>query len=164
MKIVLAVLLTFSAQWALGLPPAPPWLQWPILPMVWIIAPPMRHQFEHVFVTGLGLGLAWDLLFEPVVGPGAIAWSAGALAAAWTVRKLGDHSARSWALLGAGGALLVAGVRYAALLPLGLAIPPRMLDLAASAVATGLWCALVAWLLAMDIPARIRRYRRSRLR
>ncbi len=164
MKIALTVFLTFVAQWILGLPAAPTWLQGVLLPMVWIIGPPMRHRFDHIFVAGLGLGLGWDLLFEPIIGPGAFAWSAAALAVAWTIRKVGDHSARSWGVLGAGGALLVSGLRYVALLPLGLAVPPRFLDLVIGAVSTGLWCALVAFILAADLPGRVRRYRRSRLR
>ncbi|HHQ48781.1 MAG TPA: hypothetical protein ENK19_07850 [Acidobacteria bacterium] len=164
MIIALAVFLTFAAQWVLGLPATPSWLQWTLLPMVWIVGPPMRHRFDRVFLTGLGLGLAWDVLFDPVVGPGAIAWSATALVAAWTVRKAGDHTARSWALIGAGGALVVAGVRYLALLPLGLAAVPRPVDLGVMAFSTGLWCGLVAVLLGLDLPARIRSFRRSRLR
>ena len=164
MKVFLAVLLTYMVQWMLGIPAAPSWLQWVLLPMVWIVAPPMRHRFDRIFFVGLALGLGWDLLFEPIVGPGMIAWSATALVVAWIIRKVGDHSARSWSILGAVGTVLVSGVAYLALLPLGAASLPRLADLAVGAILTGLWCGLVAFVLAMNLPARVRRYRRSRLR
>lgn len=164
MILAAAVILSFVAQWILGMPSLPTWAQGIMIPMVWIVAPPMRHHSEHVFVIGLGLGLAWDLLFEPVVGPGAIAWSAAALIVAWTVRRIGEHSALSWGLLGAGGALLVVAFRVVVQAPLGMASPPSPLLVATGALGTGLWCSWVAWILGMDLPGRIRRYRRSRLR
>ncbi len=164
MKLAVAVVLSYVVQWILGMPAFPTWAQGVLLPMVWVVGPPMRHSTRHVFLTGLGLGLAWDLLFEPIVGPGAIAWSAAALIVAWTVRRVGKHSALSWGLLGAGGTALVAGCRFLSLLPLGRAASPPLVQIAAGTVGTGLVCSVAALILGMNLPGRIRRYRRGRLR
>lgn len=164
MKLAVAAVLSFVVQWILGMPVFPAWAQGVLLPMVWVVGPPMRHRTQHVFLTGLGLGLTWDLLFEPIVGPGAIAWSAAALIVAWTVRRVGKHSVLSWGLLGAGGTVLVAGFRFLALIPLGRAVPPPLVQIAAGTAGTGLLCAVAVLILGMDLSGRVRRYRRGRLR
>jgi hypothetical protein len=135
-----------------------------LLPMVFIIGPPLLVEERRWPHFALVLGLAWDLLLEPVVGPGAIAWSAAAVAVATVTPLVADRSSRAWLAFGALGATLVIVVRHLALLPLGLSTGLTLRSLATSVVLTSLWCGLVGWLIALDLPQRWRRHRARKLR
>ena len=75
MKLAILIVVSLVAQVALGRPAAPDWFSLILLPTVFIIAPSLLHAERRWPHFALVLGLAWDLMLEPVVGPGAIAWS-----------------------------------------------------------------------------------------
>jgi len=140
-RLVLLVILTLVAQRALSSPGLPSWPAEIILPAVWIVAPPLRHHRPRWPYLALLIGIGWDLLMEPVVGPGGIAWSAAAA-----------------------GALILILVRQMALMPLGLASFPTLDLLTRTVVFTAVWCGLVGGILSLDLPSRWRSYRVRTLR
>ncbi|MEE4270938.1 MAG: hypothetical protein V2I67_04650 [Thermoanaerobaculales bacterium] len=164
MKTALLAAATLSAQAALGLPSSPSWMAAVLLPVVFITAPPLLRSERRWPHFALLLGLAWDLMLEPVVGPGAIAWSAAAVAIGLVVPLVADRSPRAWLVFGALGAALVIVVREAALLPLGLAGGLSWRSTAVSVSLTALWCCLVGWIIALDLPSRWLRFRSRKLR
>jgi hypothetical protein len=165
MVVALLVVLTLAAQVALTTPGSPAWGTEILLPMVWIVGPAMRLHGPRWTYLALALGVGWDLVLrEVVIGPGGIAWSATALVAFATAGIVADRSPRAWFALGAGGSLVFLSVRYLTLLPLGLATPVPWPTLVRSPLLTGAWCALVGLLLALDLPARYRRWRARKLR
>jgi hypothetical protein len=158
MALALAVQVTF------GWPGAPEWLASILLPMVFVIGPPLLHPERRWPHAALGLGLAWDLVLEPVVGPGAIAWSATAVAIGFVVPLVTDRSPRAWLAFGALGALIMVVVRHLALMPLGLPTILTVRSVALTVALTAVWCCLTGWLLALDLPARWRVFRARKLR
>ncbi len=165
MIVLPLVALTLLAQLTLALPGLPSWAADVLVPMIWVVGPPMgmkRPQWPYV---GLVIGVSLDIvLAEPVVGPGGIAWAAAALAARWLSTVMVDRSPKAWFALGAAATVVVIVVRYLALLPLGLATRLIWPQLAFSSLLTAAWCALVAGLFALDLPKRWRSRRSRRLR
>ena len=164
MIVALLVAATLVVQRVLGAPGAPPWTAGMLLPMVWLVAPRIRNPLPGVPLAAIALGIGWDLLLEPVIGVGGIAWSAAALAIAGVAALVADRSPFAWFGFGALGAVVMVAVRDLALLPLGLASRLDLVDVFRSALLTGAWVGLVGWVLALDLPARWRRYRVRRLR
>jgi len=162
-KLAAAVTATLLVQRLLGAPGIPPWLSLALLPMVWLVAPPMLHRRDNPLVLGLLTGLGWDLLLEPVIGPGGIAWSGTALVVVWVAGRIADRSPKAWGAIGTLGALVVTGLDHLAALPLGGAALPSPVTVALQALATGLWCSLAGWLVTADLPVRWRRFRTRRL-
>lgn len=164
MIVVLLAVATLAIQVALGLPSAPAFLAAILLPMVFIIGPPLLVSDRRWPHFALALGLAWDLMLEPVVGPGAIAWSAAAVVIGAVVPLVADRSPRAWLAFGALGAAIVILVRALALLPLGMATGLTSRSVLISVVLTAVWCGLVGWILALDLPSRWNTYRARTLR
>jgi hypothetical protein len=165
MKIALLLALSLAIQLAFGLPAAPGWLATILLPTVFIIAPPLMFAEKRWPYFAIGLGLAWDLVvLGPVIGPGAIAWSAAAVVVSTLAPLVADRSTRAWIAFGALGALVMILVRHVALLPLGLATTLEWEYVLTSTLLTSLWCGLVGWVFALDLPSRWRSYRARKLR
>jgi hypothetical protein len=164
MKWGLLLIGSFIAQRLLGLPGLPAWGTGLLVPAVWLVAVATRTERPSPLLVGLVIGAAWDVVMEPLLGPGAIAWSAAALATVWTASWVADRSPRMWAALGALTAIIVHLVHELALLPLGVATPLRWWTVAVSALLTAAWCGLVGWLLTLDLAARWAFYRHRRLR
>jgi hypothetical protein len=132
--------------------------------MVFVVVPPLLREERRWPHTALALGLAWDVVLEPVVGPGAIAWSAAAVAVGAVVPLVADRSARAWLASGAFGALVFVLVRHLARLPLGLPSDFSWRWLLSAMVLTALWCGAVGWSIALDLPTRWRTHRARKLR
>lgn len=164
MRTVVLVAAAMIVQIALGWPFAPGWLASILLPMVFVVGPPLLLEERRWPHSALALGLLWDLLFEPVIGPGAIAWSAAAVVVSLLVPLVADRSPRAWLAFGALGALVMISVRWVALLPLGLPGDLSWRSLLLSVGLTGLWCGLVGWIIALDLPTRWQVHRARRLR
>jgi hypothetical protein len=163
-KTALLVAATLLLQYLLGLPGMPHWSVDLMVPMVWVVGPSLlRHERQWPYLA-LTVGLAWDLLLEPIVGPGGIAWSASALVCWGLAVVVADRSPRAWFAFGAVGAAVVILVRQLALLPLGQAAPLLWVSLFRSILLTGIWCGMVSWIIVLDLPQRWRRYRARRLR
>ncbi len=164
MTTVLLLLATFAAQRILVLPGLPPWPAAVLLPAVWITGPALRGRKLDPFLAGIGLGLAWDLMFEPVIGPGGIAWSLAAVAV-WRLASLvADRSPLTWAGMGGVAAIVVILGRSAALVPLGMSSPPAPRFVLAGVLLTALWCGAVGLVLAADLEGLRRRIRTRKLR
>ena len=71
---------------------------------------------------------------------------------------------KAWAALAAVATVVVVEVHRVTLLPLGVSRPVGWIDLLLSAVATALWCGLIGWLLALDLPKRWHAWRARKLR
>ena len=69
-KIAILAVVTLVFQRVLGMPGMPAWCGHLILPTIWIVAASLVRKERHWPYEALLLGLAWDLLFGPVVGPG----------------------------------------------------------------------------------------------
>lgn len=163
-KIAILAAVTLIGQRAFGLPGLPAWLEHIILPMVWIVAASLLRKERHWPYEALLLGLAWDLLFCPVIGPGGIAWTAACLSLYGLASVVADRSPRAWLAFGAVGTLVVILVQRLALMPLGLATSLTLRDLMWSVLLTGLWCGLVGTALAFDFGKHWRAYRVRKLR
>jgi cell shape-determining protein MreD len=163
-KIAVLAALTLVFQRALGMPGMPVWLGHLILPMIWIVAASLLRKERHWPYEALLLGLAWDLLFGPVVGPGGIAWTAACLSLYGLASVVADRSPKAWAAFGAVGAVVVILVQRLAVMPFGLASFLTFSQLAWSAILTGLWCGLVGSLLALDLGKHWRAYQVRKLR
>jgi len=163
-KAAILLAITLVAQVALGLPESPAWLAAILLPMVFVVGPPLLMAERRWPHFALLLGLAWDLVLEPVVGPGAIAWSASAVAVGFVVPLVADRSPRAWVAFGALGTGLMIVVRHLALMPLGLAAELTGSYVLLSVVLTSLWCGLVGWIIALDLPTRWITHRARKLR
>ena len=164
MNTVFLLIAIFIAQVVLGWPASPGWLSTILLPMVFVIGPPLLMQERRWPHFALGLGRVWDLLFEPVVGPGAIAWSAAAVAVSAVAPLVADRSPRAWWAFGALGAGLMILVRHIALIPLGLSTDLTLRYLVFSIGLTSLWCGVVGSVIALDLPTRWRARRARKLR
>jgi len=164
LKIVVPVLLTLLVQRMLGLPGLPSWTSEVLLPVVWIVAAALLQKERGWPYHALILGLGWDVLFEPVIGPGGIAWSAACLALYAFAGFVADRSPKMWAAFGAVGAALVTVFHSAALIPLGLPYSLPVGHWLRMVVFTGLWCGLVGATLGLDLPGQWRAYRSRKLR
>ena len=163
-KIMASAVLTLVAQRALGAPGLPTWPSEIILPTVLIVAASLRLRERRWPYEVLLLGLGWDLLFEPVIGPGGIAWSAAALCLHALASFVADRSTKAWFGFGAVGALVITVVHEVALLPLGLGASMTVPHILRTTILTGLWCGLVSAVLRIDIPTRWRAHRARKLR
>jgi len=163
-RTVAFAVLTLVAQRVLGAPALPMWPSEILLPIVLIVAASLRSREWHWPYEALLLGLGWDLLLEPVVGPGGIAWSAAALCLHALASFIADRSTKAWIGFGAVGALVVILVHEVALLPLGLGTSMTVPHILRTAILSALWCGLVSAVLALDIPKRWRAYRVRKLR
>jgi hypothetical protein len=164
MTIDLLVILTLLVQRMLGLPGLPPWTAEVLLPVVWIVAAALRQKERGWPFQALLLGIAWDILFEPVIGPGGIAWSAACLVLYALAGLVADRSPKMWIGFGMVGAAVVTVVQRAALVPLGLPFSLTLGHWVRLVVLTGLWCGLVGSILVLDLPAQVRAYRSRKLR
>ena len=163
-KIAALALVTLVLQRVLGLPGMPAWFGHLILPMIWIVAASLGRKERHWPYDALLLGLAWDLLLGPVVGPGGIAWTAACLSLYGLASVVADRSPVAWAAFGAVGAVIVILVQRLALMPLGLADYFSISRLVWSAVLTGLWCGFIGTVLALDLGKHWRAYQVRKLR
>jgi hypothetical protein len=163
-KTALLAVLALLGQRLLGAPGMPDWSSLVVVPAVVIVAPALLEHGRRRILPSMLLGLGWDLVLEPVVGPGGIAWSATALALGGLAGIVADRSVKAWFGFGMAAALLLAATRAAALAPLGLSLGLTPWRLLVYTVATGLWCALVGWLRTLDLPSRWRVWRARRLR
>jgi len=163
-KIAIFAAVTLVLQRVLGMPGMPVWLSHLILPMIWIVAASLIRKERHWPYEALLLGLAWDLLFGPVVGPGGIAWTAACLSLYGLASVVADRSPRAWAAFGAVGTVIVVLVQRLAVMPLGLASSLTFSQLAWSAILTGLWCGFVGTILALDLGKHLRAYQVRKLR
>lgn len=164
MNTAFLLVVIFVAQVVLGWPVSPGWLSTILLPMVFVVGPPLLMQERRWPHFALLLGLVWDLLFEPVIGPGAIAWSAAAVAVSAVAPLVADRSPRAWWAFGALGAGLMIVVRHIALIPLGVSTDLTWRYLLFSIGLTSLWCGVVGWVIALDLPSRWRARRARKLR
>ena len=164
LRFLLPAVLTLLIQRLLGMPGLPSWSTEVILPMVWIVAAALLRKEPGWPYEALILGLAWDLLLEPVVGPGGIAWSASCLALYALAGVVADRSPRAWAGFGLVGTAVLTLVHQAALIPLGLPLSLTLGHWVRSLLFTSIWCGLVGFTLAVDLPSRWRAYRSRRLR
>lgn len=165
LRLVLLVLVTLIGQRLLGTPGLPAWASEINLVSVWIVASSLRSEQRGWPYGALILGLAWDLILEqPAIGPGAIAWSAAALGLTALAGFVADRSPTAWAGFGALAAPVVMVVDYLALLPLGIEYSMTGGQLLRTAVFSGLWCGLVALVLAIDVPKHLRDLRVRKLR
>ncbi len=164
MTAVVLVAFALAAQVMLGWPVWPHWLAAVLLPMAFVVGRPLRHEERRWPHSALAIGLAWDLVLEPVIGPGAIAWSAAAVVIGLLAPLVADRSVRAWFAFGAVGAAVMVGVRQLALLPLGIATPLTLRFALLAIGLTSLWCGFVGWILALDLPSRWRAHRARKLR
>lgn len=166
MRAVIATLagVTLVLQRVLGMPGMPAWFGCLMLPMIFIVALSLTRKERHWPYEALLLGLTWDLLFGPVVGPGGIAWTAACLGLYGLASVVADRSPKAWAALGAVGAVVVILVQRLALMPLGLAGFFSFSQLALSAALTGLWCGFIGMVLALDLGKHWRAYHVRKLR
>jgi hypothetical protein len=164
MKVALLAAATLIVQRALGWPGMPGWLGIVMLPMVFLVGPSMLQYGRSWVQFAIVLGLAWDLMLEPVIGPGGIAWSAAALSLSALAGVVADRSPKAWIVFGAAGTALVETFRWIALAPLSLNPPVVWHQLLWEILATALWCGLVGWILSLDLALRWRTYRARKLR
>jgi hypothetical protein len=164
MKVAGLALLALVVQRALGSPGMPEWMGLLMLPMVFIVGASLVQFDRRWTQLAIVLGLGWDLMLEPLVGPGGIAWSASALALSVLAGIIADRSPRAWFVFGAAGTALVIVVRWIALLPLGRSAPLEWRALVLTTLVTALWCGLVGWIRALDLGARWHAYRTRKLR
>lgn len=163
-RLVIPVLLTLLVQRMLGMPGLPSWTAEIVLPAVWIVASALLVRDRGWPWEALALGIAWDILLEPLVGPGGIAWSAAGVALYALAGVVADRSAKAWAGFGATAAAVVFVVHHLALLPLGLASSFTAMHLIRTTLLTGAWCGLVKIVIALDLPSQWRAYRVRKLR
>jgi hypothetical protein len=164
MKAALLAAAALVLQRALGWPGMPSWAGLVVLPMVFVVGPSLLRYDRRWTLLAIVLGLGWDLMLEPVVGPGGIAWSAAALALSALAGIVADRSPKAWFAFGAASTSTVPGVQSLALLPLGLTSPVDWRLLLLTTLATAVWCGVVGWMRALDVPARWRSYRARTLR
>ncbi len=167
MKVWVAVLvvLTLMGQRILGSPGLPAWVSEINLVSVWIVALSLLSDHRRWPYEAVILGLLWDLVLDqPVIGPGGIAWSAAALALFALAGVVADRSPTAWAGFGALVAPAVALVHYLTLLPLGIEPSMTPLHLLRTAIFSGLWCGIIGFVLAIDLPKHLRTIRVRKLR
>ena len=162
-RTIVLIVVTLIVQRVFGMPGLPVWSSEILLPAIWLVSPALlRHDRRWVYFAVL-LGVGWDLLLEPVVGPGGIAWSVAALCLLALAGVVADRSPKAWAFFGGVCALVVIFARRLALLPLGLVAPLTLPHVVRSTLLTALWCGFIGTILALDLPARWRAYRVRKL-
>jgi hypothetical protein len=164
MKVAILAAATLMLQRALGWPGMPGWASLVTLPMVLLVAAALLQHGSRWTQLAIPLGLGWDLLLEPVVGPGGIAWSVAALALSGLAGVVADRSPKAWFAFGAAGTAVMVTTRAVTLLPLGMWRPIPWSPLVTNLLATAILCGLIGWLRARDIPSRWRAYRVRKLR
>lgn len=164
MRWAALVLLCLTLQRALSVPGVPSWAGGIMVPALLVVGRPLVGLAGREFWFGLLLGLGWDVVMEPVVGPGGIVWSASALAVGWTIRFIADRSPAAWCGLGILVATLVTVLRHLVYLTLGISEGLWWIGAARGALLTGVLCGVVGWIRELDLPSRWRQYRRRRLR
>ena len=164
MKNALLIVLTLLIQRALGAPGGPEWSGLVLLPMVWIAGSAVLDAGRRWIWIALVIGISWDLLLEPIIGPGGIAWSASALVVTGLASVVADRSFKAWFAFGAVGTLVVVVVQRLVLLPLGIDAGWRWIDLGLTVLATAAWCGAVGWIGSLDLVTRWRAYRARKLR
>ena len=163
-RIFALVAITLVIQRLLGHPQILPLATALLLPMPWIIGPPLLDFDRRWYWLSFPIGIGWDLFFEPVVGIGAIAWSAPALLT-WIVTSIAaERRAHAWFVAGAGGTVVFWLIRSICSMPLDLPGTPTWPWIGISALLTGTWCVVVHVVMVLDFPARWRRRQASRLR
>ena len=163
-KLVLPALLTLLGQRFLGMPGLPRWSADLVLPVIWLVAAALLRKERPWPLEALLLGLAWDALMAPVIGPGGIAWTAAALTLNQLATVVADRSPKAWAGFGAVGALAVVMVHQLAMLPLGFELSATLPQLLRTALLSGGWCGAVGIVLGLDLPQRWRVLRARKLR
>ena len=163
-RVIVLAALTLVAQRALGLPGMPTIPSHVMFPVVWIVAASLMRKERYWPYEALLLGLAWDLLFSPVVGPGGIAWTASCISLYGFASVVADRSPWAWLAFGVVGTTVVILVQRLAEMPLGLASSLTVDRLIWSPLLTGLWCGLVGIILALDFGKHWRAYRVRKLR
>jgi hypothetical protein len=163
-RIILLVALTLLVQRMLGLPGLPLWTAEILLPVAWIVAAALLQKERGWPYHALILGLAWDVLFEPVIGPGGIAWSAACLVLYALAGLAADRSPKMWVVFGAVGAAVITLIHRAALVPLGFPFSLTPGHWFRVVLFTGVWCGLVGATLRLDLPSQWRAYRSRKLR
>lgn len=164
LQILALTIVTLVVQRAFGMPGMPKVLSLILLPMVWIVALSMLRKERHWPYEALILGLVWDLLFGPVVGPGGISWTATCLGLYALAAVVADRSPKAWAAFGGVGAVVVILVQRLAEAPLGLSTSLTLEHVIWSSLLTGLWCGVAGTALALDFGKRWRAYRVRKLR
>ena len=164
MKTAALVLLALFAQRLLGIPGLPSWSSEVLLPMALVVAMSLKRRERRWPYEALLLGLGWDAVLEPVVGPGGIAWSAAALCLSAASRLVGDRSPRAWVGFGAVGTIVALVVQRLALLPLGLGTSWNLPSMIRTVLFTALWCGVVGAISALDLQKHWHAYRARKLR
>ncbi len=164
LKIFALVTVTLAAQRLLGHPQAWPVAAALLFPMPWIVGPPLQELDHRWYWLSFGIGFGWDLLFEPVIGPGVIAWSAAALMTWFGCSVVAERRGRAWFAFGVGGTLVFWLIRSVCYLPLDLPGTPTWSWVGISVILTGVWCALVHGVIALKLPERWQQHRTRRLR
>jgi hypothetical protein len=164
MSVFLLVAATLLGQRLLSSPGMPPEAGLVVLPMVWIVGGALCERGHRFIYLALALGLGWDLMLEPVIGPGGIAWSATAVLLVILASFVADRSAKAWFLFGVAGTLALVAVRNVALTPLGVPVAWSWTSLGLGGLLTGVWCGFIGWVRALDVPQRWRVWRTRKLR
>ncbi len=164
LKILALVAVTLALQRLLGHPKASVLAAALLLPMPWIVGPPLLGFDRRWYWLSFPIGLGWDLLFEPVIGVGAIAWSTVALITWIGTSIAAERRASAWFAAGAGGTVVFWLIRSVCYMPLDLPGTPVWSWIGTSALLTGVWCAAVYGVMVLDLPARWRQWRARRLR
>ncbi len=162
LSLVLAF--TFVGQLLLGLVRSDGIFLEPLLVLPWILVPPLLKMDRKFYYLSFLVGLIWDLCFEPIIGPGIIAWSMTATLIWWSLSKLSGRGLGVWAGLGSASAMLVWVFRALSLRIVGLQAGTPGTEIVVSALMTGVFCLFIGFLYKMDIPSRIHRMRIRRLR
>lgn len=134
------------------------------VPLVWLVWAPLKEERRWPLWALVTLGLAWDVVMEPVIGPGGISWSAAGLTVAWIAARIADRSPAAWAGAGALAGGLVLLIRQLCFLPLGLKLAPAWPGAVKVVLLAALWCGAVGTVAGIDAPGAWRRFRRRRLR
>jgi len=164
MKTAALVLLALFAQRLLGIPGLPSWSSEVLLPMALVVAMSLKRRERRWPYEALLLGLGWDAVLEPVVGPGGIAWSAAALCLSAASRLVADRSPRAWVGFGAVGTVVVLVVQRLALLPLGLGTSWNLPSMIRTVLFTALWCGVVGAISTLHLQKHWHAYRARKLR
>lgn len=163
-KIFALLTVTLAAQRLLGQPQSLPLAAAVLLPMPWIVGPPLQDLDGRWYWLSFAVGFGWDLLFEPVIGVGAIAWSAPALMVWIGSSVVAERRTRAWFVFGASGTVVFWLVRWICNIPLSVPGTPTWTWMGGSALLTGAWCAAIHGVFVLDLPARWRQRQRRRLR